>query len=173
MNSTPEPTTKQREARRSFRADGPDGSFFQTTTKSPDKSYSHAVIARRVRTGDWTDLMWCEREDAALARASIAGQSEEFRDVQVVAATETAALVTYVTTAMVFGERRQRQGVSTPLPTCALGIRSSRGTEPVSWFARHDLAQRAADQWRQRFPEAVDAELVIAPATTHVLGSRR
>lgn len=164
MNSTPEPTPKPRDARRSFRADGPDGSFFQTTTKIHAKSLSHVVVAHRARTGEWADIAWCESEGEAAARVNIAGASGQYDNVQVIPATETACLVTYVTTAFIFGERRHRQGVSTPLPTCALGIRSSRGT---------DLAERAVAQWRMHFPEAVDAELVIAPATTHVQGSRR
>ncbi len=168
------PTTKPPAARRSYRAAGPDGSFFQTTTKLAERRYTHAVIARRVRTGDWTDLAWCESAESADARARNERQRvSTFDDVRTVAAVETASLVTYVTTALVFGERRQRQGVSTPLPTFALGIRSSRGAEPVSWFSTRALADEAAAKWRKQFPEAVDAELSIVPAATRVLGSRR
>lgn len=172
-DSAPTPTTKPSAARRSYRAEGPDGLFFQTTTKLAERRYTHAVIARRVRTGDWTDLAWCESAESADARATGERQRADFDDVRTVAAVETPSLVTYVTTAMVFGERRQRQGVSTPLPTCALGIRSSRGIEPVSWFSTRALAEGAAAKWRKQFPEAVDAELSIVPAATHVLGSRR
>lgn len=184
MSPTPQPADTDphrpanktaRAPRQSWRADGPEGSVFQTTSIAEQgRQYTHLVIVRPADTGQWTERAWCESHDEAETYIRRMTDAERAKvSPCIVPAGRTAALTTYTTTATVFGDRKSRYGTSTPFPTHALGIRTERGTEPVSWHVGRESAERELANWRRNFPGAARFESEIAAASTHIPKARR